>query len=527
MAMDIKKGTVLKKSPGTGCLFPKILFFLLCAAAALLIAGSACLCAADGSLESEKLRIEIQNMKNEQKIVWIKFVLTNLLAAGGIITAIWTVYSGLKTLKKNQEDKLNIKVSELLKSVVAESEYERLGSARSLGKYSNHSIEEIISIAANEKSEIVKNVLESILCNIKKESIPQLVQCNSNTISDRAMLAGRMKRLGVDGERAAALLRLMPEVLSGICGNKTPLRISYEYGEKSQNALLERAGILKKEEDELPALISGFKEALYKDSEVLSRYAEISGRVIAYWLKTNMRFKCPETGIDLSETNMYKAYLSHFNINNGFFNYCLMRHSKLDRSSFHYSFFCCSDMYDSTLNNGKFCYSNLKGIHLRKCTAKSIQLHNTVIDEAVFSESNLKNAAMNNTEGKAVKFRKVNLTNARFMNCSLLQGEFQTSSFMKSSITDCKFYRANFVSVGFRGSKIFRTFFNGADLRGADFKNAVLEDVDFSGAKIANADFKGAVLKNVVFEKCSGIESAVFDQPDMLLYNANQPSAKL
>ena len=440
-----------------------------------------------------------QQMFYEERFYVLSFWIKTLGGISGGIAVIWTIIYGLRTISQRSKEESRAKMSSLLESLSSESEYARLAAAKGLTRYIDNVIDEILTAISAEESCVVRTALENALYQIKKNNMKKVIRTNSETLINRSYLFGRLTAVGVEKEQIAARLRLTSESIKTI---KDRFSIDYEYGKKIQQMHMKRQEIIESNQDNLGNGI-GF---LFKESKIVSRLTESTGRVIARWIRGGRKIYWPETGLDLSETNLYKVELKKINASYSMFSYCLMRHSNLEKSTLYKSNFSFADLLDTCMDNANFCEANLMNCHLRSSSGKYANFSKAYLYGAIFSQSDFSNAEFVRATADKVKFRGTILTNAIFNNCSLVKSEFQEANLEGALFNETRMFGSILINANLEDSSMKGVLLNGADLRGAKFLNANLEDVDFRGANI----------KNVKFENCKGFNEAIFDNNSRL-----------
>ena len=470
------------------------LFFLLIS---LLISSTIAQTVNNSSeLENKKAELEMKNLLYEEKFFELNFWIRTLGGLLGGIAVIWTIIYGLRTISEHSKEQSSAKVSSLLESLSSESEYARLASARGLSLYIDKVTDEMLTAISIEKSNVVRNAMENALFQVKKNNMKKVIDKNSETFRNRSYLFGRLTKAEVNKEQIEARLRLSPESIKII---KERFNVDYEYGKKIQDLHMLRS-------------LNKSNEFLFAESEMLCYQTESTGKVLARWIREGRTIDWPETGLDLSETNLYRVKLKSINANYSIFSYCIMRHSDLTGSRLDHSVFSSADLFEVCLDDVNLREANLNKCNLRKTSGKNADFSESFLNEAIFSESDYSNAKFEKATGKEVKFRGTRLRNAILNNCNITESEFQDANFEGAKLDEAKMYGSNFIKANFNNSSMKGVFLNGADLLGAKFLNANLQDADLRGANIKNADFRGANIENAKFENCKGFAEAIFDK---------------
>lgn len=455
-------------------------------------------------IELRKSEIELNKLIYEENFLEITFWVKTLGGIFGGIVAIGTIIYGLQTFSQFGKEQKLAKISSLLESSSSKSEYIRLAAIKGLIQYIDYVIDEMLVAISTEKSYIVRKAIENALYKINKKRFNKVVESNNGTLVDRSYLIGRLIKVGIKKEEIAARLMLILQSMKMI---KDRFKIDYEYGKKIQKLHMERQAVLNNQND-----LNNTTSFLFKKAELLSRLTESTGVVIARWIRDGRKINWPETGLDLSETNLYHADLKQINASHSIFSYCIMRHSNLKYSILSGSIFCFADLFGTCLDNANLDESDLTNCNLRSSSGKYANFNETNMSEAIFSEGDFSYAKFIGIKSENVKFKKSKLINVSFKDCILTKSEFHRANLEGSLFENTKLFRSIFIESNFRNSTIRDVEFNGANLRGADLRGANLYKVDFAGANIKNADFRGANIgKKVKFENCTGLDEAIFD----------------
>jgi uncharacterized protein YjbI with pentapeptide repeats len=431
-------------------------------------------------------------------------IIINIGIIIAILSLLWTIYYGVHKILEHKRDQRLNKISSLLETLGSEVKYNRLAAAKGLSRYSDYVINEIVAAISTEQSSIVLNALEETLSHVNNNNIHKVMELNSQSLVDRAILHGRLLKIGESEGEIAARLRFSVDILRI---NKNKNNVDYEYGKTIQKMHNNRYKTVLNNQILLEKEIKN----LHDEAQTINQLVESTGRIITKWVREKRDLSWPTNGVDLSESNLYRIDLSKKDISNSIFNYCILRHSNFENSILKESNFSYSDLYDSNFHKADFSRANLSYAHFRSSKGMEANFTDSSIRDAIFSESDFSNAYFSKVKGNEVKFRASSLTGASFDGAELKGSEFQEaklekSTFNNSILCGAKFIDANLMDSSFKGALL-----NGADLRGANFRNANLEDADFSSAKINKANFIGTIIRNTNFSKCKGLNDAKFD----------------
>lgn len=453
-------------------------------------------------IELRKAEIELNKLIYEEKFFEITFWIKTLVGIFGGIAVIWTIYYGFRTISQwNSEQKL-AKISSLLESSSSKSENIRLAAINGLIQYIDNVIDEMLIAISTEESDLVRKAIENALYKINDGKFNKVVEENNRTLIDRACLIGRLTKAGVKEEEIAARLMLTSQSIKML---RKRFKVIIEYGNKIQKLHMERQAVILNND------LNNTTSFLFKKANLVSRLAESTGKVIARRIRNGQKIEWPKTGLDLSETNLYRVDLRKINASYSIFSNCIMRHSNLKDSILFQTTFYFANLFHTCLDNANLEESDLKNCNLRHSFGRYANFYRTDISEAIFSEGDFSHAKFLEVKNAdKVKFRKSTLIKATFKDCKLTESEFHKANFESALLEKTEMFRSILIKSDFRSSTIRDVKFNGADLRSANFKGAEINNVDFRGANVKNADFRGANIENVNFEKCKGFNEAIF-----------------
>jgi len=437
----------------------------------------------------------------------LKTLLQEIISLGGIIaiiSLIWTIYYGLQKISEHDRDQRLNKISSLLEALGSEVKYNRLAAAKGLSRYSDYVVNEIVAAISTEQSSTVLNALEETLSHVSDNNIQEVMELNSQSLVDRAILHGRLLKIGDSEGEIAARLRFSVDILRI---NKDKYNVDYEYGKTIQKMHNNRYKTVSNNQ----ILLEKEIENLHEEAQTINQLVESTGRIITKWVREKRDFSWPTNGVDLSESNLYRIDLSKADISNSIFHYCILRHSNFENSILKQSNFSYSDLYGSIFHKADFSSANLSSAHFRSSKGIEANFTESSIRNAIFSNGDFSNANFSKVRGNEVKFKASYITGASFDEAELKGSEFHKAKLEKSTFNNSKLYGAKFINANLIDSSFKGAPLNGADLRGADFRNANLEDANFSGAEIKNANFIGAIIRNTKFSKCKGSNEAKFD----------------
>jgi uncharacterized protein YjbI with pentapeptide repeats len=379
-------------------------------------------------LEIKKLELEIAKLENENETSSAKFYIAIISGAIGLLTLLWTIYSGIKSVKQRTEEIKNSTISELLLNVSDEDDNKRLWAIRSLSMYVDSCIVQILACAEVEQSGVIRKAIEDILTSASNESIYDVLQANSITLPKRSYLYGRFEKIHKNKTGMS----------SGIIGLSDELAIILK---KNFNEEFKHGRHIEQQRSEKRALMCKYEtpDDLEKIAFNLVSIADITGKVIASWLKEGKVKAIPMNGIDLTDCNLYNANMNKFNSSSCLFTNALMRHISIIDSVLTKSDFCNADLLDATMKRSDFSYSNFSMAHLRLVKAFRNYFNNSNLSQAVLSESSFRWSNFSGCQMTDAKLRGVDFKYSIFENSKLNTSEIQNGN-LSFSIIKLKFH---------------------------------------------------------------------------------------
>ena len=455
-------------------------------------------------LELEKLALEVSQLRQEQQLFgWSR----TLSIAGSFLASIailWTIGQGYQTLRSQTVNQKQSRIAEILSSLSSENEMSRIGAARSLSRYPNETIDEILSALRFEKSNIVREALEDTLEKISDEYFFRLLAANTKTLEERASLLGCLSALQTSQVYSIALLRLSAHSAESLRQNRD-YRFRYDHGLQSQSY-----------EQKLLQLLG---EPFYKNNDRIllacqqsTNLAISTSKVIARLLRSGHKLGTKPLNLDLTASNLYRVDLHNACLPNSLFTRSIMRHIDLSSSQLSYSDFSDCNLYEADLNHADLSHCSLVSANLLDVAAERASFQYSDITETGFSRSNLNYADFRYCTGKDAKIKGINAIQVNFEDCHLEAAHFDGSALTKSSLLNARLFRATWKDSNIIDSNLEGIKLNGANLTGTKFLGSNLLNADLSGADIRKADFRGA--KNMTTVKLQGVknaEMALFD----------------
>ena len=429
---------------------------------------------------------DLQRIKiiNEITCEPVKLVLSVLgtLGAGGAV--VWSILYGIKTFKQKNDEQRNEYVSGLLESISSENKAKRIGAARAFSRYSDYCVEELIGVLAYEDNEMIRKIIEKNLIGIRDKHINVVIMNNSNTISERMELFGRLTKFSTD-EDIAKNTNFVQESFKLLINIH---HISYECGQLNQeNDTVRNNDFEANKQNTIDSCMS------------LVNVAVGSGEIISAWIRTGRMFLWPESGLDLSTKNLYGASIKNSLVANSLFVRAIMRHACFINTRISSSDFSFSNLFDLDMKKSKVFASSFFNANLRNSSIVSAKFTACNFSNVILSESNIKQTDILNSVFTNARNRDTHMDQMKIQDCDFTSSELQKMSCVDSELLNSKFYRSDLTKSDFSGSKLIGIKFNGAILLSVVFNNTTIENCDFSGCSVKYVQFKNAVIRDCIF----------------------------
>jgi len=447
-------------------------------------------------LEEKKLELEIHHLEEEARSNSLIFWSTIFGSLVGAATIIWTIYSGIRTMKQQIVQRRDERISSLMEKLSSESLSLRLGAVRGLSRYADDALPELLAAASNENSASVRGALEDTLTTVAAVSFDQVVSANSRSLPKRIHLMGRFSQLETEPE--GAIFGFFNENVNKMLIQG--FQVEYEHGQRLQMQRQKIPDFGKKEQDELQQI-----------RQNLLRTAQITSGVMARWIRARRIFIWPDFGPDLCKANLFQSTLENLRCQYLLLTFAILRFSQFRNCEITDSDFSQSEMNESNFDKCGFYRCFFKETNLRKIQAPRCVFAECNLTDANFSEAELPRADFSKSDARQAKFNGTRLEGTLF-NWSLLHGaQFKAANLSGSQLTGAEFYEADLEAAELKSASALNAKFNGADLSRASFTGADLQNVDFSGANLNRTNFSGAKLGGATFYKCKNYETAIFD----------------
>jgi uncharacterized protein YjbI with pentapeptide repeats len=163
----------------------------------------------------------------------------------------------------------------------------------------------------------------------------------------------------------------------------------------------------------------------------------------------------------------------------------------------------------------------LKKKNFDGCNFSNTNIHNTYLEQSIFTECSFEDSKINSSDLMNSKFTytgKNNLKNTTFEKTELFGVEFKELILLKTKFIDVEadytvFKDSTIEKVIFKNSTFVGADFKDATFRGLDFKDCNFEDADFEGVSLVSADepdvkIVGGNFSNANFKRASMLESS-------------------
>jgi uncharacterized protein YjbI with pentapeptide repeats len=487
----------------------RVALFFIMVLGVLLIVG--CVSAAQtqvsgdrDKLEVEKLMLEVSRLRQEQQLFAGSRILSYAGSILGSIAILWTIGQGYQTLRNQTASQKQSRIAEILTSLSSGNEMTRIGAARSLSRYPDDTLDEILSALRFEKSSIVRDVLEDTLEKISPKNFSSILNANTKTLEERISLFGCLSSLKARNDYSMALLRLTDHSAKAMLENRN-YRFRYDHGFQSQ---MHEQKLLKE-----------LGEPPYKNNELVLQkcqqatdLARSTGKIISKLLRAGHKIAPTSTSLDLTASNLYRIDLHGVQLPNSIFARSIMRHVDLQHAYLAHSDFSVCNMYESTLSNADLSYCSLVRVNLLDIEAMGAKFQHADLTGANFSRGHLDKADFRHSTGTNIKMNGINSQAVLFDDCEWKSSRFDGSTLVHSFFRNARLFQATFKSSKILDSDLQEVRLNGADLSRAKFSGSDFLNADLSGADLKRADFRGA--KNISTVKMDGVrnfESALFD----------------
>jgi uncharacterized protein YjbI with pentapeptide repeats len=483
-------------------------FFFVVVFAVLLITGCAsppeAISNDRSALELEKLRLEVTKLEQEQQLFTGSRILSFAGSILGSIAILWTIGQGYQTLRNQTSNQKQSHLAEILTALSSENEMTRMGAARSLSRYPDETLDEILSALRFENSPRVRDVLEDTLEKTSPKNFVRILRANTKTLEQRINLLGCLNSLRARKEYSIALLRLSDHATKVLLGNNN-YRFQYDHGVMSQR--------------HEQKILEDLEEPLYKNNghvlqkcEQATNLALSTSKVISRLLRAGYKMGTGPINLDLTASNLYRVDLQKVQLPNSIFTRSIMRHVDLSHGYLPYSDFAACNLYASTLNYADLSHCCLSGAILLDLQAEATNFQYADLTDTSFSRGNLDHADFRHCTGTKINMNGIDSKEILFDDCDLELLHFEGTTLVHCSFRNAHLYKSKFNASKIIDSDLQGVRLNGADLTGTKFRGSDCLDADLSGANVRKADFRGA--KNVATAKFYGtknLETALFD----------------
>ena len=193
------------------------------------------------------------------------------------------------------------------------------------------------------------------------------------------------------------------------------------------------------------------------------------------------------TGIDLSNSNLFKADLSNAELGNAKLNNANLNSANLSNAYLHKADLTGANLQNADLTNTYFSQANLTSAYLSEALCCG-----TYFKDAELKFANLKNAKLSHKTTIDLKWHSV----WEIVNCGAA----------KKNLSGADLSNANLQGVDFEEANLTNAKLSNAILRHSNLTNANLTNTDLVGANVCGVDLdranlKGAKLKSIISDR--------------------------
>lgn len=442
------------------------------------------------SLSLRKLTLETKNLEQESRYFTVTKPLTLIGSFFGLIAIVWTVFSGLKTIKLQAQEQKQNRIAGLLTLLNEDKAEKRASGANGLTRYPKDVYIEILAALKIEQVDYVREMLEDILFKLPDHEFEEVIKANRSTILSRTRLLGSFGATGEKIEITEALLGIYPETRIQIASN---FRYFYDQGEETARYQLYRASQLGNLPDEI-------KAGMITEAIQIARLAYSTSRIIAKRLTQNYKTKDLSI-LDLNLANLYRLQLPDTDFSRSILTNSICRHSDFQSSNLCEANFNNADLFDCNLSKSTIRNSTFSKASLRDARASYVHVENSIFFESVLSAADFSHADFSNVNLKKARMNGSQFLHAKIDHCEFNLSALEGANFTSATIENSSFYKCQLRAANFSGCNLKRVNFNGADLRGVAFNNCQLDNVDFSGADLKNIRTNSWMPNNCNFKE--------------------------
>ncbi|MGZ8503303.1 MAG: pentapeptide repeat-containing protein [Flavitalea sp.] len=455
------------------------------------------------SLEIRKLHLEVKQLEDSSRNFNTSQALTVLGSILGLLTIIWSIYQGVKTIKIQTEQQKQNRISQLLESLSDATVEKRASAANGLSRYPTEVYMEVLFTLKIEQTEYVREMLEEILIKLPDTEFASVISANRDTLINRSKLLGSLGVTGEKIETTEALLGIEPDTRLNITSS---FRYFYDQGQETARYQLYRAS-------QLANIKMDIKDGLITESLQAARVAYSTSKIIAKRISLGHYYK-DLTKMDLNLANLYKTNLAECDFYKSIVTNSIFRHSNLAKCNFEESNFNKSDLFDCNLEYAKIRSSSFNSASLRKSKGEHSEVSKSFFIGSVLSQSIYNHSTFNDVNFKNSKIKGTELKNCLIQKAGFNASELDGSNFENSTIEDSTFFGAELRAVVFTNCILMNVSFNGSNLQNAFFTNCTLTNVDFSGATLKNIKTENWKLINCNLLKAKEYNPQIQNDPE-------------
>ena len=181
----------------------------------------------------------------------------------------------------------------------------------------------------------------------------------------------------------------------------------------------------------------------------------------------------------------------------------LMNLSGYDLSKLNYKYwreFIGTDLRFTVFNDIEEEGLSFRGSSLTYAQFAGALIPKTNFIRSYLSYSNFYKAVLDGSSMIAIDARNPHFSGARMVKVNLKESKIMEADFSNTILDEANFKNAYARASNFKDSSMINVNFKNADLQGSSFRNADLSGSNFTNANLEGTDFTGANLQDVIFD---------------------------
>lgn len=384
-----------------------------------------------------------------------------------IITLLWVVISGIRSLKNIILDRKIKQLTDFIMLFSDENEIKRLSGINGLSRYSKTLFRELFFICSIEKDTIIKELIYDSLQKESKHMTTMCIQINDFLVSyilyhdtqDNSLIDSL-----IDIKKDDELVKILRY-------SKTERKVRLELNHRNPTGI-------------------------FVQNYAINNHLLLSSNLLASSLSKS--FSIELNGNLIIESNMHTSkWIHNFVINCVFINN-VARHMTLLLTKHCRCYIKNNDYFDCKLLNTNFI----------KCTIKDSSFRNSFFTNVTFKKGKIQNVFFNESNIKKCRYLEIK----DFSTCSWNGCTIEHCKFEEIRLISNKMYGIKLVSTNFINVKLWRSNFMG------QFKKCRFQDVAWGGSELKNVQFIDCFFEDVNFDgaviKCSKFVNCTFINTD-------------